>query len=112
MNDAPRAPAIIPTVSRPPKPLEVRLATIARALVIIATLAILAACYVGKEILAPILLALLLSLLLAPLVALIERTRMDPLGKEDSAKPMQFPALIRLSYFQMFADRQRGCRAE
>ena len=49
---------------------------------------------------------------LAEPVALIERTRMDPLGKEDSAKPMQFPALIRLSYFQMFADRQRGCRAE
>src|SRR5262252_1059819 len=70
MNDAPRPPAIIPTVSRPAKPLEVRLATIARALVVIATLAILAACYIGKEILAPMLLALLLS----PFVALVERT--------------------------------------
>jgi predicted PurR-regulated permease PerM len=73
MTEAPRDPAMIPTVSRPPKPLEVRLATIARALVVMATLMILLACYLGREILAPILLALLLSLLLAPLVALIER---------------------------------------
>jgi len=70
-----RPPAILPTISRPSKPTAVRLATIARALVVLATLAVLVACYFGKEILAPVLGALLLSLLLSPVVGLFERLR-------------------------------------
>jgi len=75
MAESVRPPAILPTVSRPPKPTAVRLATIARALVVLATLAVLLACYIGKEILAPILVALLLSLLLSPFVGLFQRLR-------------------------------------
>jgi predicted PurR-regulated permease PerM len=75
MAESPRPPAILPTISRPAKPIAVRLATIARALVVLATLAVLLACYVGKEIIAPILGALLLSLLLSPFVGLFERLR-------------------------------------
>lgn len=75
MADAPRPPAIIPTVSRPTKPVAVRLATISRTLVVLTTLAVLAACYVGRDILAPVLFALLMSLLFSPLVTLIEKTR-------------------------------------
>ena len=75
MADSVRPPAILPTISRPSKPTAVRLATIARALVVLATLAVLVACYFGKEILAPILGALLLSLLLSPVVGLFERLR-------------------------------------
>ena len=73
MAESPRSPAILPTVSAPPKRPSVRLATIARALVVIATLAILATCYAAREILAPVLLALLLSLLFSPVVGFIER---------------------------------------
>ena len=75
MAESVRPPAILPTISKPAKPTAVRLATIARALVVLATLAVLVACYFGKEILAPILGALLLSLLLSPVVGLIERLR-------------------------------------
>jgi predicted PurR-regulated permease PerM len=73
MADAPRPPAILPTLSRRPKRPSVRLATIARTLVILTTLAILAACYFGRGILAPVLLALLLSLLFSPVVGMFER---------------------------------------
>jgi predicted PurR-regulated permease PerM len=75
MAESARPPAILPTISKPAKPIDLRLATIARALVVLATLAVLVACYFGKEIIAPILVALLLSLLLSPLVGLIERLR-------------------------------------
>jgi len=75
MAESVRPPAILPTISRPSKPTAVRLATIARALVVLATLAVLVACYFGKEILAPVLGALLLSLLLSPVVGLFERLR-------------------------------------
>src|SRR5215472_15018808 len=73
MADAPRETAVLPTISRPGKPPSIRLATIARALIVLTTLAVVAACYVGRDILAPILFALLLSLLFSPLVALIGR---------------------------------------
>jgi predicted PurR-regulated permease PerM len=76
MAEAPRTPAILPTVSRPPKPAVVRLATIARALVLLSTLAVLAVCYLARGILAPLLLALLLSLLFSPVVTAIERIRL------------------------------------
>ena len=56
-----------------PKPLSVRLATIARALVVLATLAVVAVCYFGRDIIAAVVLALLLSLLLSPLVNLVEK---------------------------------------
>src|SRR5215471_9863233 len=75
MADAPREPAVLPTITRPGKPLSIRLATIARAVIVLTTLAVLAACYVGRDILAPVLFALLLSLLFSPLVGLIERLR-------------------------------------
>src|SRR5262249_2294403 len=45
MNDISRKSTMIPTVSPPGKPLAVRLATIARSLVVLTTLAALAACY-------------------------------------------------------------------
>ena len=77
MAEAPRAPAVLPTVSasaRPKRP-SVRLATIERCIVVLATLAILIVCYAAREILTPILLALLVSLLLSPVVGAIERLR-------------------------------------
>jgi len=76
MAEDSRTPAILPTVSRPPKPTVVRLATIARALVLLSTLAVLAVCYFARGILAPVLLALLLSLLFSPIVTSIERVRL------------------------------------
>lgn len=75
MAEGPRTPAVLPTVSSPPKRASVRLATIARSLIVIATLAILIVCYAAREILTPILLALLLSLLFSPVVGAIERLR-------------------------------------
>ena len=57
MADAPREPAVLPTISRPGKPLSIRLATIARSLIVLTTLAVLAACYFGRDILAPVLFA-------------------------------------------------------
>ncbi|MEO7430564.1 MAG: AI-2E family transporter [Dokdonella sp.] len=71
-----RDPAMIPTVSRPAKPVAVRLATIARSLVVIALIAALAASYLARDILAPIMFSLLLSLLLSPLVLLLQRARL------------------------------------
>ncbi|HEX6794944.1 MAG TPA: AI-2E family transporter [Casimicrobiaceae bacterium] len=73
MAESEREPAIIPTVSRPPKPLAVRAATIARSLVVLSVLAVLAACYVGKDFLAPVMFALLVSLLFSPFVSAVER---------------------------------------
>lgn len=66
---------ILPTVSPPPKPLANRLATIARSLVVLSTLAVVVACYYGQDVLAPVAVALLLSLLLSPLVTAIEHMR-------------------------------------
>ena len=66
---------VLPVASNPPKLLSVRLATIARALVVLSTLAVVAACYFGRDILATVVLALLLSLLLSPLVNVIEKLR-------------------------------------
>ena len=63
----------LPVVPIAPKPLSVRLATIARALVVLATLAVVAVCYFGRDIIAAVVLALLLSLLLSPLVNLVEK---------------------------------------
>jgi predicted PurR-regulated permease PerM len=71
-----RGPAVIPTVSRPPKSLAVRLATISRSLVVIAIIAVLGASYLARDILAPVMFSLLLSLLLSPLVLALQRTRM------------------------------------
>ena len=68
--------AIIPTVSHPPKALSVRLATISRSMVILAVIAVAAVCYIARDILAPIMLALLFSLLLSPLAGALERFRM------------------------------------
>jgi len=67
--------AVIPTVSHPPKPLSVRLATISRSMVVIAVIAVAAVCYLARGVLAPILLALLLSLLLSPASGVLERVR-------------------------------------
>lgn len=75
MTNTPRDYAVLPTVSRPPKAVAVRLATIARSLVVLSTLAILVVCYFGRDIIAPVLFALLTSLLFSPLVGLIERLR-------------------------------------
>lgn len=72
MGDNNRVATVQPLGS-PPKPQAARLATIARALVVLATLAVIAACYFGRDIIAAIVLALLLSLLLSPLVNLIEK---------------------------------------
>jgi predicted PurR-regulated permease PerM len=75
VNQTERGPAILPTVSQPPKSLAVRLATISRAIVVLAVIAVLAVCYLARDILAPTVLALLLSLLLSPVVSLLERLR-------------------------------------
>ena len=76
MAEQQRAPAIVPTVSKPSKSLAVRLATIARSIVILAVLAVLWACYVGKDFLTPVLLAFLTALLFSPVVTFIERLRL------------------------------------
>jgi len=78
-------PIALPTVSIPPKPLAVRLATISRALVLLAVLATFAACYFVRDILAPIVLALLLSLLLSPLVNHIEKLRIPRMAASGVA---------------------------
>jgi len=65
--------AILATVSRPTRPTAVRLATIARCLVLISTLAVVAACYLAQEIISTIMLALLFSLLFSPLVGALQR---------------------------------------
>lgn len=75
MSETERPPIIVPTISKPPKPAAVRLATIARALVVLAVLAVVAACYFGKEFLTPVLLAFLMALLFSPFVTAIERLR-------------------------------------
>jgi predicted PurR-regulated permease PerM len=75
MPENQRMPVIVPTVSKPAKSLAVRLATIARAMVILAVLAVLSACYLGKEFLTPVLLAFLMALLFSPFVTAIERLR-------------------------------------
>lgn len=64
---------ILPTVSRPTRPLAVRMATIARCLVLLSTLALVAACYVAQDIISTIMLALLFSLLFSPLVGAMQR---------------------------------------
>jgi predicted PurR-regulated permease PerM len=66
---------VLSTVSLPPKPLAVRLATISRTLVLLSVLATVAACYFARDILAAVVLSLLLSLLLSPLVNAIEKFR-------------------------------------
>jgi predicted PurR-regulated permease PerM len=75
MTETKRPPAIIPTVSQPTKSPAVRLATISRALVVLAVIAVLAVCYLARDILAPIMLALLLSLLLSPVASLLQKLR-------------------------------------
>jgi predicted PurR-regulated permease PerM len=75
VNEPERGPAVLPTVSQPPKSLAVRLATISRAMVVLAVIAVLAVCYLARDVLALTLLALLLSLLLSPVVSLLERLR-------------------------------------
>ncbi len=72
---AAQAPAVIKTVSDPPRPLGIRLATIARSLVVLTIIAVATVCYFAQAVIAPALLALLLSLLLAPLVGQAQRLR-------------------------------------
>lgn len=67
---------ILPTVSRPLRPLPVRMATIARCLVLLSILAVIAACYLAREIIGTILLALLFSLLFSPMVSWFQRLRL------------------------------------
>jgi len=71
-----QTPALIKTVSDPPRPLNVRLATIARSLVILAVIGVVTVCYFAEAVIAPVLLALLISLLLSPLAGLVERLRL------------------------------------
>jgi len=71
-----QTPALIKTVSDPPRPLKVRLATIARSLVILAVIGVVTVCYFAEAVIAPVLLALLISLLLSPLVGFAERLRL------------------------------------
>jgi predicted PurR-regulated permease PerM len=75
VTESKRVLPMIPTISHPSKSLAVRLATISRALVILAVIAVLAVCYLARDILAPIVLALLLSLLLSPVASILERLR-------------------------------------
>src|SRR4051812_30236314 len=65
--------AILPTISRPSRPTAVRLATIARCLVLLSALAVLATCYFAQDIISTIMLALLFSLLFSPVVGLLQR---------------------------------------
>jgi predicted PurR-regulated permease PerM len=65
--------AILPTVSRPSRPTSVRLATIARCLVLLSVLAVLATCYLAQDIISTIMLALLFSLLFSPVVGVLQR---------------------------------------
>jgi predicted PurR-regulated permease PerM len=65
--------AILPTISRPARPTAVRLATISRCLVLLSTLAVIAACYLAQDIITTIMLALLFSLLFSPLAGALQR---------------------------------------
>ncbi|HEX4479861.1 MAG TPA: AI-2E family transporter [Rudaea sp.] len=67
---------ILPTVSRPARPTSVRLATIARCLVLLSVFAVLATCYLAQEIISTIMLALLFSLLFSPVVGVMQRLRL------------------------------------
>ena len=67
---------ILPTVTRPARPLSVRMATISRCLVLLSVLAVIAACYVAQEIICTIMLALLFSLLFSPLVGVMQKMRL------------------------------------
>lgn len=67
---------ILPTVSKPTRPTSVRLATIARCLVLLSVLAVLATCYLAQEIISTIMLALLFSLLFSPVVGVLQRIRL------------------------------------
>ncbi len=64
---------ILPTVTRPVRPLAVRMATISRCMVLLSTLAVVAACYLAQDIISTIMLALLFSLLFSPLVGALQR---------------------------------------
>ena len=64
---------ILPTVTRPVRPLAVRMATIARCLVLLSTLAVVTACWFAQDIISTIMLALLFSLLISPLVGALQR---------------------------------------
>ncbi len=68
--------SILPTVTKPVRPLPVRMATISRCLVLLSVLAVIAACYVAREIIGTILLALLFSLLFSPLVSFLQKIRL------------------------------------
>jgi predicted PurR-regulated permease PerM len=68
--------AVIKTVSDPARPLKVRLATIARSLVILAVFSVITVCYFAEAVIAPVLLALLISLLLSPVVGIAQRLRL------------------------------------
>ncbi|HEY0181133.1 MAG TPA: AI-2E family transporter [Dokdonella sp.] len=76
MNEAKPAPAMIPLVPRVHRPVHARLGTITHMLVVLTLIAVLATCYLAREVLAPIVLALLLSLLLSPVVGAVERLRL------------------------------------
>jgi predicted PurR-regulated permease PerM len=67
---------VLPTVTKPVRPLAVRLATIARCLVLLSVLAVIAACYIAQEIIGTIMLALLFSLLFSPLISAMQRLRL------------------------------------
>ena len=68
--------AVLPTVTKPGRPLSVRMATISRCLVLLSVLAVIAACYVAQEVICTILLALLFSLLFSPLVGVLQKLRL------------------------------------
>ena len=67
---------ILPTVTKPVRPLAVRMATISRCLVLLSILAVIAACYMAQEIICTIMLALLFSLLFSPLVGVMQKLRL------------------------------------
>jgi predicted PurR-regulated permease PerM len=67
---------VLPTVTKPVRPIAVRLATIARCLVLLSVMAVIAACYVAQEIIGTIMLALLFSLLFSPLISAMQRLRL------------------------------------
>lgn len=68
--------AILPTVTKPGRPLSVRMATISRCLILLSVLAVITACYVAQEVICTIMLALLFSLLFSPLVSAMQRMRL------------------------------------
>ena len=67
---------ILPTVTKPVRPLAVRMATISRCLVLLSVLAVITACYLAQEIIGTIMLALLFSLLFSPLVGVFQKLRL------------------------------------